>query len=1059
VSVPKAVKQAGLDFAMAAGQPTANVIKPKGGNWLGGNIMGNIEDNVKRLKPYREPEKSLAGAEASLKRHEGDPFMAHAVEPQRRVVDDYKKKLAVNNWVESNLGKYVKNQMGSPEDPLRLFFDRRSLEIEEAYAKDIKRAERTAQRAADEADPRRKANLERESERIRADAAADRDFAREHITHVPGRLDDYGPEADYALKARRQEAGLPAEGLGQSEMAKRWETLTDDAIVSMRAGDVQETSRFMPELQNAERDLMNYRAEIGGRFDEHIRSKGLSENEIRVLNEKTPIRDKASILGEDFVGREADYNKMRMSLDRDAYAAGQQNPFIAKLDPETQLYSGNTADMGFDHVIDVLKQDVMAGRIRPEQLNKVSIEDAVRRTADFDQEQARVMAAATIKATEGMPTYRDYPEQGYKWIELKAPDGDEFEKSIEHLEPEEWQKAVEEFRAGRTKKLEDALKYEGDTMGHCVGGYCPDVLEGRSRIFSLRDRKGEPHVTIELEPNQHLDYNKWYEQQPTSYKALLNAKKSEPGYDPYQEPAYLAAREAMPPKIVQIKGKQNDAPKEQYLPYVQDFVKSDKWSDVGDLQNTGLYSARDVMNYMPETFTMSRNARQLAVGRARMAGELPEYMTKAEYEAMLQKHAPEDIWAAEKAQRAAEDDELLRQLQPPEEGFAKGGKVVKEAVELGINEIKNLLGMSKEAPKGVEPIVVKPADRAAAGRKAAELIKSQPQVKASEALGQAMEKGFKKTTTTQADRTRVGGGNIGGAPFSAISEVDPAYAGKVWGVMDEGTAARLKNLTDPETAWTTMLGSANQLKTNPIVFDKLKKGFLEAMKAGNLTPELEAKINHNLALTFGEGAQIRDPKIWKEADTFEKRAALADLMMGQGIAPGKGGVALGGEKSGKGVIFKPTDILKRETEPGLLHPEHGGSAPSFAAGAGLFSMEPKSEFRPDLHPGFPQLIQGKDFGFNVNPTPSEVFLPDWYERFKEKFPERKAPPGYYDLSLGLKGEGLPSQELNDEYIRHLLREGFKKGGIVKRKKNGGVVRKAEGGQITSDDLILEERKL
>jgi hypothetical protein len=38
------------------------------------------------------------------------------------------------------------------------------------------------------------------------------------------------------------------------------------------------------------------------------------------------------------------------------------------------------------------------------------------------------------------------------------------------------------------------------------------------------------------------------------------------------------------------------------------------------------------------------------------------------------------------------------------------------------------------------------AERAAAGRKAAELIKSQPPVKASEALGQAMEKGFKKST-------------------------------------------------------------------------------------------------------------------------------------------------------------------------------------------------------------------------------------------------------------------------------------------------------------------------
>ena len=701
-SVPKAVKRAGIDFAESLSP--VNVIKPKGGNWLGGRIMGNIDENVMRLKPYREAEKRLEGAQASLARHEANPYpMQHAIEGQRRVVDDYKKQKAVNDWVTSNLGKYVKNQMGTPEDPLRLFFDRRSLEIEEAYAKDIKRADRTLQRAADEADPRRRANLERESERIRAEASADRDFAREHITHVPGRLEDYSPEADYALKARRQESGFPAEGLGQSEPAKRWETLTDDAIVAMRAGDVQETSRFMPELQNAERDLMNYRAEIGGRFDEHIRSKGLSENEIRVLNEKTPIRDKASILGEDFVGREADYNKMRMSLDRDAYAAGQENPFIAKLDPETQLYSGNTADMGFDHVIDILKQDVAAGRIRPEQLSKVSIEDAVRRTADFDQEQARKMAAATIKATEGMPTYRDYPDKGYKWIELKKPElGDELPSAYQI---EEYQsktlgpmhrvintetgmrgegfktpeRALDEFRKSFGEdKLADALKYEGDTMGHCVGGYCPDVLEGRSRIFSLRDRKGEPHVTIELEPTGRgmLSGEDLNAMEPGLFDKFLAQRRNDDGIEDMHK--WLAANRpelASQQRIVQIKGKQNDAPKEQYLPYVQDFVKSDKWSDVGDLQNTGLYSARDVMNYMPETFTMSRNARQLAVGRARQAQDLPDYMTKAEYEAMLQKHAPEDIWAAEKAQRAAEDDELLRQLRPPEEGMAKGGVV------------------------------------------------------------------------------------------------------------------------------------------------------------------------------------------------------------------------------------------------------------------------------------------------------------------------------------------------------------------------------------------------
>ena len=351
-----------------------------------------------------------------------------------------------------------------------------------------------------------------------------------------------------------------------------------------------------------------------------------------------------------------------------------------------------------------------------------------------------------------------------------------------------------------------------------------------------------------------------------------------------------------------------------------------------------------------------------------------------------------------------------------------------------------------------DEVALTAAQRAEAGRKAAALIKSQPQVKASEALGQQMEKGIKRVTTTQADRTRVGGGNIGGASFSAISEADPAYAGKVWGVMDEGTAARLKNLTNPETVWTTMLGSADQLKTNPVVFDKLKRQFIDSMRQGKLSSELEAKINHNLALTFGEGAQIRDPSIWKEANTFEKRAALADLMMGQGITPKKGGVPLGGEKSGKGVIFRPTDTLIKETEPTLLHPEHGGDVSTFAAGPRLFKLEKESVYRPDLHPGFPTLLTGKDLDVNMIPTPTEVFLPDWHKAFKAKKPERfQGPwardiierrknkayqlkgaegPGYYDLALGLKGEGLPSQDLNDEYIRHLLREGFKDGGEV-----------------------------
>jgi len=50
-------------------------------------------------------------------------------------------------------------------------------------------------------------------------------------------------------------------------------------------------------------------------------------------------------------------------------------------------------------------------------------------------------------------------------------------------------------------KTPDALSLEGNIMGHCVGGsnYCNAVAKDTTKIISLRDKKGLPHVTIQLE--------------------------------------------------------------------------------------------------------------------------------------------------------------------------------------------------------------------------------------------------------------------------------------------------------------------------------------------------------------------------------------------------------------------------------------------------------------------------------------------------------------------------------------------------------------------------------
>lgn len=681
--VKKALESGGLprEMVMAMGANTqSNVIKPKGGNWLGGRLMGNMDENVKRLKPYSKAgaqagwqQKELEGAQASLERLKNDKYTSpRMVELQQGVVDEIKKKIAINNWVESNLGKYVKNQMATPEDPIRLLLDKRTKEIETKHAKDLQRAERVAQRAMDESDPRRQANMIRESERLKMEANVERQFAMDSI--IPSRMQDYSPEADKYLKQRRQDAGFPAEGMGESEAAKRYETLTDDAISNFKAGEAQDAFAAGEKAEEFGKITDRYNEGLKQRFDEHIKSKGLSESDIRAFD-SLPINKKAEILDDPmYESLRAEYQRLATASDSNMRSAFKENPFIAKLDPETQLYSGNTADMGFDHVIDILKQDVMEGRIRPEQLNKVSVEDAVRRTMEFDQEAARKMAEAQIKNMEGFPVYKEYPE-GYRWVELKKPEDLPEGYSLDEMGNVVDEKGHLTNHPGE-KRLEEALKYEGDTMGHCVGGYCPDVLEGKSRIFSLRDARGEPHVTVEVNPSSQRVAPR-HEEILAEMKAsgLDTSQLDEPAYDAAYEQALQRVKQNRPPAIAQIKGKQNAAPKAEYLPYVQDFVKSGKYSEVGDLENTGLYSARDVMNYMPENFTMSRNARQLAIGRARMAGEMPDYMTKAEYEAMLQKHAPEDIWNAEKAQRAAEDDELLRQLQPPTEGMARGGRV------------------------------------------------------------------------------------------------------------------------------------------------------------------------------------------------------------------------------------------------------------------------------------------------------------------------------------------------------------------------------------------------
>ena len=112
-------------------QMAMHVVKPKGGNWLNNSV-----------------EKSLYPLTKSVLNEQGIRNLGErqGQEVVDRYMEGHKKDVALNNWVTKNLTNYVKNQMGTPEDPVRLMIDKRINEIDNQFNKDIARADRFAKK-------------------------------------------------------------------------------------------------------------------------------------------------------------------------------------------------------------------------------------------------------------------------------------------------------------------------------------------------------------------------------------------------------------------------------------------------------------------------------------------------------------------------------------------------------------------------------------------------------------------------------------------------------------------------------------------------------------------------------------------------------------------------------------------------------------------------------------------------------------------------------------------------------------------------------------------------
>lgn len=516
-------------------------IKAKGGNWLDTANRDEL-DSLKMADRYgmRSPEE-LAQA------------LAIPVEEAARIQSPNTR--AINEWIDKKLGRYIKNEMGTPEDPLRKLAEQGiTLRPVESLQRDIVSPETVVARAE----------------------------AHGHKLY------------------------------GQSEAAKMWEAVADEKIGMGTAKEFREkkVSGINP----------------GGEYYE------------------------------DFA---ADPNLSRLPDDAKIHYLRHPDDLNSTL--------------GFDHLMDVLKEDLATGRMTPDQLSKMSMEAAVRRVHQYDEELAKKMADANLAFRKDLPVFKTYPDKGYRWVELNRPgafaaESDAMGHSVRGYEP--------------PKFHPDWVEKSGSSghSSYSLGGW-EAIKSGKVKVYSLEDAQGNPHATIEtyrtgypigytsspsalngfsiIGPENRpltvyfpkkFDINYTHTLSPEQYSAIQNRAqeiyvqtaqdlvKSNPGYaqdvsraaslilpvstpmDAYQRAADEILGE-LPRSINQIKGKKNGALVQKYEKYGQDFIKGQEWGDIRDLENVGL-----VQIYPESDLAMALKAKNMPV---------PKYVTQEELTQLL----------------------------------------------------------------------------------------------------------------------------------------------------------------------------------------------------------------------------------------------------------------------------------------------------------------------------------------------------------------------------------------------------------------------------------------
>ena len=503
--------------------------------------------------------------------------------------DPLEEKKAVNIWLQKQLTRYLQNDMGTAEDPVRAMIERRS----DKFAKSRDVALREAEKQLAHAEKLRAEGprpgmpegtwldaiigAEERARQIKSDAEDNYRIAMEHgIMHFP-RDDQFlgsRTESEDLAKINRRKAGFPLEGAAISEPAKDWEDLTDSiigrskkkSIVNTVAGDKKDLRMEplgFPAWGPARREQTPYINQL------------LRENPwIHNLDDETPFNYLG--FGTDALKLSSLKNKIKTMLDDKYYDTDGFATLNTPLNLPPHL------------------------RLKYSDLPNLSTDAAIEKAADLQLYQRMQMIEDQKKRLKSpvLETVKSYPDTDHSWVQIRNPRIEALEGS--NLSPEELSAQVASNRANHKRDLENELAYEGSQMRHCVGNYCEPVSTGATQIFSLRDKHGTPHTTIEVRPPTSDEWNNYWDNLPNRGEVLgssspLHQNPALYTYndeDLYKEAAKFFSLPTPPlSTVIQIKGKGNHSPPAHYYPMIKDFLSSKApWRDINDDANAGLSS-------------------------------------------------------------------------------------------------------------------------------------------------------------------------------------------------------------------------------------------------------------------------------------------------------------------------------------------------------------------------------------------------------------------------------------------------------------------------------------